>query len=162
MRELSSEIKVGKKRQTASPGYNIAHRLVVWPPSGPAQDADAKPATTVNSFAGLQRQITAEVENCEGSLQTQREAIAAVADQLPGIRRRIDWLDAGYYDRGRQSQAIAEQAAAQPGSSAPLQEKVRRLCDAQSRWNTTLDEMIDLLLGARSLSLTPAIHLKQR
>jgi hypothetical protein len=154
--------KAGMEREPVSCQKPEAPRLVVVQP----QQRDARPlpnlARVLGQFAELQQRLAVQVSDLENSLHRQRQDVAAAVEQLPELRGRINWLMAGYYDRGRQDQAIAERISAQEAGLAALRETVSGLCEAQSRWNSALDEIIDVLLDARAVTLSPILPVSQR
>jgi len=101
-------------------------------------------------FAELQQQIATQVAELEASFRGQREEFSSALDQMPEIRDRINWLIANLYDQANKEEAVSERLAAQEIAVASLERTVRGLVETTSRWNATMDEVIDALVRARS------------
>jgi hypothetical protein len=136
--------------------------LVVSPPSNRAPNKDGlnkdgRPITNLASvfskFAEMQHLVGDQVIVLEESVQQQGQQLAEISAQLPDIKERINWLIASFYDENRETQSTLERLARQEAGLATLAAAVRGLCEAQAQWKQTLDQLLQVLGGARGVTV---------
>jgi regulator of replication initiation timing len=131
--------------------------LVLSPPANRTIYKEGRPvtslATVFGKFAEMQHLVGDQVVALEESVQQQGQQLAEVAGQLPDMKERINWLIASYYEDDRQGEALRERLDRQEASMATLTEAVRGLCEAQSQWKHTLDQLLEILGRVQSLTV---------
>jgi septal ring factor EnvC (AmiA/AmiB activator) len=133
---------------------NRQRLLVVSPPANRTAPKDSRPVTSLANvfgrFAEMQHLVGDQVIALEDSVQQQGQQLADVSAQLPDMKERINWLIATYYEDDRKSQAMREQLARQEAGLATLTDAVRGLCEAQTQWKQTLEQLLQLLGRAQT------------
>jgi predicted nuclease with TOPRIM domain len=110
-------------------------------------------ATVFGRFAEMQHLVGDQVIALEESVEHQGQQLAEVADQLPDMKERINWLIATFYEEDRKEEAIRERLNRQEAGLAAVTEAVRSLCEAQAQWKHTLDQLLEILGRAQSLTV---------
>jgi septal ring factor EnvC (AmiA/AmiB activator) len=123
--------------------------------SAPASRA-ARPVTNLakvfGQFAEVQQQVAEQVMALEESFNEERQEVAAAAAQLPELRERINWLIASFYEQSQQNAGMEERLKRQSQELAAVQAAMQSMCEAQRQWQSTVDQIIDVLIRARSAS----------
>jgi regulator of replication initiation timing len=136
--------------------------LVVSPPAGRAPYKEGRPvtslATVFGRFAEMQHLVGDQVVALEDSVQQQGQQLAEVSAQLPDMKERINWLIATYYEDDREMQSMRERLARQEAGLATLTEAVRGLCEAQTQWKQTMDQLLQILGRAQSTPVPAPPH----
>jgi regulator of replication initiation timing len=139
-----------------TPG-NRQRLLVVSPPANRTANREGRPVTNLASifgrFAEMQHLVGDQVIALEDSVQQQGQQLADVSAQLPDMKERINWLIASYYEDDRESQSVRERLTRQEAGLATLTAAVRGLCEAQAQWKQTLDQLLQILGRAQSLTV---------
>jgi chromosome segregation ATPase len=135
-------------------------------------------AKVFGQFAEVQHQVSEQVLALEESIGQEREALAATVAQLPDLKERINWLISSFYELGQKDVAIEQHIArhdAEIASAATgigeltgreqvIEQRVERqqceiagvaaavqaLAEGQRRWESAMDQVIEVLLRARS------------
>jgi tRNA A37 threonylcarbamoyladenosine synthetase subunit TsaC/SUA5/YrdC len=63
---------------------------------------------------------------------------------------RVNWLIGSYYEEARQAQALREKLARQDAVLATVTEAVQGLCENQTDWKQTLDQLTQVLGRAQN------------
>jgi hypothetical protein len=106
-------------------------------------------------FAELQQQIAEQVVALEDSVSQQRQDLALAMSQLPEIRERINWLIASVYEQSKKDESVRETLIRHDAALATLSEAVRRLHQAQSQWQSSMEEILGSLTRARFAPIPP-------
>jgi septal ring factor EnvC (AmiA/AmiB activator) len=146
-----------QRADASDPSANRQRLLVVSPPANRAMHKEGRPvtslATVFGRFAEMQQLVTEQVIGLEESVQQQGQQLAEVAAQLPDMKERINWLIASYYEDERQNDTIRARLTRQEAGLATLTEAVRNLCETQAQWKHTLDQLLEILGRAQSLTV---------
>jgi len=131
--------------------------LVVSPPAGRAPQKESRPvtslATVFGRFAEMQHLVGEQVIALEESVELQGQQLTEVAEQLPDMKERINWLIATFYDEDRKEEALRERLSRQEANLAVVTDAVRNLCEAQAQWKHTLDKLFEILGRAQGLTV---------
>jgi uncharacterized coiled-coil protein SlyX len=131
--------------------------LVVSPPASRTSLKDGRPvtslATVFGRFAEMQHLVGEQVIALEESVEHQGLQLAEVAEQLPDMKERINWLIATFYDEDRKEEALRERLSRQEANLAVVTDAVRSLCEAQAQWRHTLDQLLEILGRAQNLTV---------
>jgi hypothetical protein len=134
-------------------------RLVVM---APPLAREPRPVTNIakmfGQFSELQQQIAGQLADLENSVHDQRQDVAAAVGQLPEMRERINWLIASFWEQSRKDEAVREHLNRHDSRLTALEDTIYGLCAAQTEWKSALDEVIDILLRARSIEVPAAIE----
>jgi hypothetical protein len=127
-------------------------------------------AKVFGQFAEVQHQVTEQVLALEESVGQEREMLAATVAQLPDLKERINWLISSFYELGQKDAALDQRLNQQDVRAGELEERdialeqridrqdvqlatvaanVQALLDGQRRWDSTMDQLIEVLLRAR-------------
>jgi len=133
---------------------NRQRLLVVTPLAHRNVSKEGRPvtslATVFGRFAEMQHLVGDQVIALEESVEQQGKQLADVAAQLPEIMERVNWLIASYYEEARQAQALREKLARQDAVLATVTEAVQGLCENQTDWKQTLDQLAQVLGRAQN------------
>jgi hypothetical protein len=139
--------------------------LVVSTPDTRTPQKESRPvtslATVFGKFAEMQHLVGDQVVALEESVEQQGRQLAEVAEQLPDMKERINWLIATFYDEEGKGVALRERLTRQEANLAAVTEAVRSLCEAQVQWKHTLDQLLEILGRAQSLAVPAAPRLPE-
>jgi hypothetical protein len=107
-------------------------------------------------FAELQQQMAEQVVALEDSVYQQRQDLALAMSQLPDIRERINWLIASFYEQSKKDESVREKLNRHDETLAALVEAVRGIHQAQSQWQSSVEDMLGSLTRAKAAPL-PAL-----
>jgi hypothetical protein len=110
-------------------------------------------ATVFGRFAEMQHLVGEQVIALEESVEHQGQQLAEVAEQLPDMKERINWLIATFYDEDRKEEALRERLSRQEANLAVVTDAVRNLCEAQAQWKHTLEQLFEILGRAQGLTV---------
>src|SRR5579872_3930998 len=131
--------------------------LVVSPPSN--RVPKERPVTSLGAvfgrFAEAQQLVGDQVVVLEDSVQQQGQQLSELSEQLPDMKERINWLIASHYDEDQETKTIRERLARQDAAITALTDAVRGLCEAQSQWKQTLDQLLQILGRAQAPAVEP-------
>ena len=106
-------------------------------------------------FAELQQQIADQVVALEDSVNRQRQDVVEAMTELPELREKIDWLIASFYEQSKKDESIRERLNRQDATIATLVEAVRAIHQAQTRWQSVVEEILGILTRANAAPIPP-------
>jgi uncharacterized coiled-coil DUF342 family protein len=106
-------------------------------------------------FAELQQQIAEQVDALEDSVSQQRQDLALAISQLPDMRERINWLIASFYEQSRKDESVREKLNRQEATLATLVEAVRSIHEAQTQWQSAIEDILGSLMRAKATRIPP-------
>jgi hypothetical protein len=106
-------------------------------------------------FADLQQQIAEQVIALEDSVYQQRQDLALAMAQMPDVRERINWLIASFYEQSKKDESVREKLNRHDAALATLTEAVRSLHQAQSQWQSAIEDILSNLARAKAVPLPP-------
>jgi hypothetical protein len=106
-------------------------------------------------FAELQQQIAEQVGALEDSVCQQRQDVALAISQLPEIRERINWLIASFYEQSKKDESVREELNRHDAALATLAEAVRAIHQAQTQWQSAIEDLLGSLARVKTPPLPP-------
>ena len=147
---------LGPRPEIADPATR-SRLLVVTPPVNRTAHKEGRAvtslATVFGKFAEAQQLVSEQVVALEDTLTQQGLHLSDVSAQLPDVKERINWLIASYYEEGCKSEVLRERITRQEETMAKLTDTVRQLCEVQTQWKTSLDQLIQIFGRVQNLSV---------
>jgi uncharacterized coiled-coil DUF342 family protein len=106
-------------------------------------------------FAELQQQIAEQVVSLEDSVHQQRQDLAVAMSQLPEIRERINWLIASFYEQSQKDESVRETLNRHDAALSTLTEAVRAIHQAQTQWQSAIEDLLGSLTRVKASSIPP-------
>jgi uncharacterized coiled-coil DUF342 family protein len=106
-------------------------------------------------FAELQQQMAEQVVALEDSVYQQRQDLAAAISELPEIRERINWLIASFFEQNKKDELMREKLNRHDATLATLVEAVRSIHEAQTQWQSAMEDILGSLVRAKGRPVPP-------
>jgi hypothetical protein len=89
----------------------------------------------------------------QGSVDQQRQDLAAAMSQLPDIRERINWLMASFDEQSKRDESLRTTLNRHDATLAAMAEAVRSIHQAQSQWQSAVEDILTALTKAKGAAL---------
>ncbi len=107
-------------------------------------------SNSIRQFFELQQRFADHFSGIADSVDAQHPHLIKAAAELPGIKERVNWLIANYYDQGKTNEALGARIERMEGSIASLAEAIRSMSEMQTVWKGTMDQFLEVMLRIRA------------